>query len=250
MFTTREITIFCIGLLLALLVCLLIGWIRGTRRTQKLIRRDANRATLNAQARLRQIEGDFALVAGDSTVAHLVLGPIADLPVIEVALLGLTSDEFNVRINRILCGRRPRITILSIGANDALQNGASEATRARFKENLFKIADAVEGLEATFVLSLPRIDVASGADYAHGAAAMDRLNRDVSAFARDRHWIYVDGAEICDAAARQGEPMSLDGLHLTPGASREIAHALRRRIAAVMDPDNKKPVQTDRPFQA
>ncbi|MDH7799551.1 lysophospholipase L1-like esterase [Beijerinckia sp. GAS462] len=249
MFTARDIIIFCIGLALALSVCLMIGWILGARRQGKLIRRDANRATLNAQARLRQVDGDFVLVAGDSTVAHLVLSPIADLPVIEVALLGLTSGEFHPRITQILSGRRPRITVLSIGANDALQKGASEATRTNFKENLRKIANAVEGREATFILSLPRIDTAAP-DYAHGAAAMESLNRDANAFARAHRWIYVDGAQICDAADHRGEPMSVDGLHLTPDASREIAQALRRRIAAVMDMNSKKPAPADRPFQA
>ena len=250
MFTAREIIIFCVGLALALAICLMVGWIRSARRKSNLIRRDANRATLNAQARLSQIDGEFVLLAGDSTVAHLVLNPIADLPVIEVALPGLTSDQFHARIASILAGRRPRITVLSIGANDALQNGAGETTRGHFRDNLGKIARTVAGTQATFILCLPRIDAASP-DYSHRATAMDRLNREVSAFAREQRWIYVDGAQICDAAARDGQPMaSLDGLHLTPDASREITQALRQRIASVLDPDSKKPAPADRPFQA
>lgn len=233
MFTTRDIAIFSIGSLLALAVCLVIGMVLNARRKRNLIRRDTNRAALNAQAKLNQVEGDFVLVTGDSMIAHLVLSPVADLPVIDAALPGLTSAQFSARIGRILCGRKPRITVLSIGANDALQDGASEETRSRFRENLREIAAVVEGTQATFILSLPRI-AESSKDYAHHAAAMDRLNREVRAFAHERQWHYVDGAGICDAAARQGEPVSVDGLHLTPDASRDIAQALRQRIVDLM----------------
>jgi len=228
----RDILFFCAGLALCALAWLLVEqFILQPRRKRNLIRRDTNRIALAAQARVSQIEDPFLLVTGDSLVSQLLLGPVPDLAVIDIAFPGLASGEFAERIGAIMSTprtvTRPLVTILSIGANDALQRDmAGEAARAAVLETVEKIGGILEGSQATLLLSLPRLAPASA--YADRSASMDRLNEELRAFAARRNWIFFDCAAALTAVPM--DQMTSDGLHLSPQANGVLARSLRQAV--------------------
>jgi lysophospholipase L1-like esterase len=238
----RDILIFCAGLAVFALAWLLVEqFILQPRRKRNLIRRDANRIALAALARVSQIDDPFVLVTGDSTVSQLLLAPVSNLAVIDIAFPGLASSEFADRIATIMSSKRtvarPLVTVLSIGANDALQRDlTSEEDRAGFQETIEKIGSIIEGSQATVIMSLPRIAPASA--YSHRSAAMDRLNEDLRSFAAARNWIFFDCAAALNDAALPTDQTS-DGLHLSPQAAGVLARALRQTIRELVA--NKSP---------
>ncbi len=238
----RDIVVFLAGAAIVALTWLLVEhFILQPRRKRNLIRRDTNRIALAALARVSQIDDPFVLVTGDSTVSQLLLGPVSDLAVIDIAFPGLASGEFADRIGTIMAAPRtvarplvqPLVTVLSIGANDALQRDlTSEADRAGFFETIDRIGGIVAGSQATMILSLPRIDPSSA--YAHRSVAMDRLNEDLRAFALRRNWIFFDCAATLSDAALPADQITSDGLHLSPRAAGILARALRQKLRALV----------------
>jgi lysophospholipase L1-like esterase len=235
----RDILSFCAGLAAFALAWLLVEqFILQPRRKRNLIRRDANRIALAALARVSQIDDPFVLVTGDSTVSQLLLAPVSNLAVIDIAFPGLASSEFAERIGTIMSAKRavtrPLVTVLSIGANDALQRDlTSEADRADLFQTMEKIGCIVEGSQATLMLSLPRI-APSSPEYGHRSAAMNRLNEDLRSFAAARNWIFFDCAAALNDAALPKDQTS-DGLHLSPQAAGVLARALRQTVRALVE---------------
>jgi lysophospholipase L1-like esterase len=234
----RDILSFCAGLAAFALAWLLVEqFILQPRRKRNLIRRDANRIALAALARVSQIDDPFVLVTGDSTVSQLLLAPVSNLAVIDIAFPGLASSEFAERIGTIMSAKRavarPLVTVLSIGANDALQRDlTSEADRADLFQTMEKIGSIVEGSQATLMLSLPRIAPSSA--FGHRSAAMNRLNEDLRSFAAARNWIFFDCAAALNDAKLPKDQTS-DGLHLSPQAAGVLARALRQTIRALVE---------------
>jgi lysophospholipase L1-like esterase len=234
----RDILSFCAGLAAFALAWLLVEqFILQPRRKRNLIRRDANRIALAALARVSQIDDPFVLVTGDSTVSQLLLAPVSNLAVIDIAFPGLASSEFAERIGTIMSAKRavarPLVTVLSIGANDALQRDlTSEADRADLFQTMEKIGSIVEGSQATLMLSLPRIAPSSA--FGHRSAAMNRLNEDLRSFAAARNWIFFDCAAALNDAALPKDQTS-DGLHLSPQAAGVLARALRQTVRALVE---------------
>lgn len=234
----RDIVVFLAGAAIVAVTWLLVEhFILQPRRKRNLIRRDTNRTALAAQARVSQIDDPFVLVTGDSTVSQLLLGPVSDLAVIDIAFPGLASHEFADRIGTIMAApravTRPLVTVLSVGANDALQRDlTSEADRAGFLETIERIAGIVAGSQATMILSLPRIDPSSA--YAHRSVTMDRLNEDLRAFALRRNWIFFDCAVALSDATLPADQITSDGLHLSPRAAGTLARALRQKLRALV----------------
>jgi lysophospholipase L1-like esterase len=226
----RDILFFCAGLAVLALAWLLIEqFILQPRRKRNLIRRDTNRIALAAAVRVSQIDDPFMLVTGDSLVSQMLLAPVSNLAVIDIAFPGLTSGEFADRIGPILSAKRPVVTVLSIGANDALQRDmTSEAERAAVIETVAKIGGIVEGSQATLIMSLPRLASA----YAHRSTSMDRLNEDLRAFAAARNWIFFDCAAAL--AAVPMDQLTSDGLHLSPQADGVLARALRQAVRTLI----------------
>jgi len=222
----RDSLFFCGGLAVVALAWLLIEqFVLQPRRKRNLIRRDTNRIALAAAVRVSQIDDPFVLVTGDSLVSQLVLAPVSNLAVIDIAFPGLTSSEFAERIGPILSAKRPVVTVLSIGANDALQRDmTNEAERAGVLETVEKIGGTVEGSHATLILSLPRLASA----YAYRNTSMDRLNEDLRTFAAARNWIFFDCAAALAAVPK--DQLTSDGLHRTPQADGILTRALRQAI--------------------
>jgi len=230
----RDSLVFCAGLAVLALAWLLVEqFILQPRRKRNLIRRDTNRIALAAGVRVSQIDDPFVLVTGDSLVSQLLLAPVSNLAVIDIAFPGLTSSEFAERIGPIMSAQqrplRPVVTVLSIGANDALQRDmTSDAERAAVIKTIEKIEGIVEGSQATLLLSLPRLASA----YAHRSASMDRLNEELRAFAARRNWIFFDCAAAL--AAVPMDQMTSDGLHLSPQANGVLARALRQTVRTLI----------------
>ena len=236
MATLREILAFCIGLATCGLGFFVAErfYLRA-RRKRKLIRRDANRIALDGRARISQIDRPFVLVAGDSTVSLLMLAPLSDLQVVNVAFPGFTSGAFADAIEAVMAGKRPLVTALSIGANDALQRDlGGDADRIGFRENLERIGRIVAGSELTLLLSLPRIAPSSQA-YAPRRAAMDLFNEEARSFALRRNWIFFDCATALSGATLTPAQDSIDGLHLSPGAASILAATLRQTILDLLE---------------
>ena len=234
MLSLRDSLVFCAGLAVLALAWLLVEqFILQPRRKRNLIRRDTNRIALAAGVRVSQIDDPFVLVTGDSLVSQLLLAPVSNLAVIDIAFPGLTSSEFAERIGPIMSAQqrplRPVVTVLSIGANDALQRDmTSDAERAAVIKTIEKIEGIVEGSQATLLLSLPRLASA----YAHRSASMDRLNEELRAFAARRNWIFFDCAAAL--AAVPMDQMTSDGLHLSPQANGVLARALRQTVRTLI----------------
>ncbi|MDF2116783.1 SGNH/GDSL hydrolase family protein [Roseiarcaceae bacterium H3SJ34-1] len=230
MASLRDVLVFCTGLAAVALAWLLVEhFILQPRRKRNLIRRDTNRIALAAAVRVSQIDDPFVLVTGDSLVSQLLLAPVSNLAVVDIAFPGLTSSEFADRIGPIMSAKRPVVTVLSIGANDALQRDMTNGTeRAGVIETVGKIGGIVEGSQATLLLSLPRLASA----HAHHSTSMDRLAEELRTFAAARNWIFFDCAAAL--AAVPMDQLTSDGLHLSPQANGVLARALRQAVRGLV----------------
>jgi hypothetical protein len=205
------------------------------RRKRALILRDHDRIAFNARARIDQTTDSFVLVTGDSIATQLVLTPLSNFPVIEIAFPGLESHAFADRIAPIMSGRMPLATVLAIGSNNALRHDlADPAQRQDFLDDLARIANAVEGQATTILLSLPRISSSSVA-YGSRQQAMAAFDDVLRSFAAERDWIFFDyPSALTHAAMSPDAQTASDGLHLSTAAARALAPALRKIIAGII----------------
>lgn len=204
------------------------------RRVRSLIRRDSNRAALQAQARLAQMAGKFILVAGDSTLANVVVSPVDDLPVVDVTLPGLTTSAFADRIGAIMNGQRPFITVLSLGANNALQSDLNADARHRFRADMKAILASVAGMEMTVIVTPPPLQ--SGApEFGERAEAMAEWRGEVEDFARSVKAEIVDCTAALRAAPAASSAQS-DGLHLSPQGAKLLAQAIHGTMVRALRP--------------
>jgi lysophospholipase L1-like esterase len=112
---------------------LAFGHMTGAPASDSASYRDARVQTIGAH--LRQFDGDYLLVAGDSHAEHWFVRSLCGLPVVNAGLSGATAQSYARFFAELPLPRPPRAIILTIGTNDAQKRriGDPDEALARFQ---------------------------------------------------------------------------------------------------------------------
>jgi lysophospholipase L1-like esterase len=192
-------------------------------------------AALRAQivaAHLRQVDGDYVLLAGDSHVELAAPERLCGLRVVNAGLSGATASAYAAFLAGLRIDHAPRAVIVTLGTNDAnrKRSGEPDLAARRYAAGLDAVlARAQQIAPLVLVVGPPPVD-AIGA----GAVSPDALDG-----------IRRAAASRCGAGrCRYGEPYRgaedfIDGVHL-----RDYAPAYRRieaRLCAELGLDARAP---------
>lgn len=115
------------------------GQISGAPASDRASYREARVQTVAAH--LRQFDGDYVLVAGDSHIEHWWVRSLCGLPVVNAGLSGATVESYARFFADLPLSRPPRAIILTIGTNDAQKRRIGDPAKA-----LERFRTAIEGL--------------------------------------------------------------------------------------------------------
>lgn len=115
---------------------LAFGHVTGAPESDRASYRDARVQTVGAH--LRQFDGDYLLVAGDSHIEHWFVRSLCGLPVVNAGLSGATAQSYARFFAELPLSRPPRAIILTIGTNDAQKRriGDPDEALARFRASI------------------------------------------------------------------------------------------------------------------
>lgn len=126
------------------------GHATGMPASDRASYRDARVQTIGAH--LRQLGGDYILVAGDSHIEHWWVRSLCGLPVVNAGLSGATVESYARFFADLPLSRPPRAIILTIGTNDAQTRRIGDPAKA-----LGRFRTSIESLIVRLRQQTPRI---------------------------------------------------------------------------------------------
>ncbi|MGV6872011.1 SGNH/GDSL hydrolase family protein [Pseudochelatococcus sp. B33] len=188
--------------------------------------------TVEAQA--EQIEGDYVLLAGDSHTERLYLPELCGLPTLNAGLSGATLADVASFLSAAGI-RSPKLTLLSIGTNDANLKRDPDAGKAhaRFRQNLDTLLSILHWKGTRVVVSQvpPLRDAGSTGFSAAAITGFDAIISDICSEEQCRRVELFPAADAAGDPKTSGKPVwhepvhAPDGIHINRLADRIRAHA-------------------------
>lgn len=201
--------VLCVGLVAAALggaAGLAVGHMTGTPESDRASYRDARVQTIGAH--LRQFDGDYLLVAGDSHIEHWFVRSLCGLPVVNAGLSGATAQSYARFFAELPLSRPPRAILLTIGTNDAQKRriGDPDEALTRYRASVGSLLELLRSRSPQIIATaVPPLDPARAKSFSPRLAA--RFSTVLETVCREQGCSFVDPFAV-------GVPL-FDGVHLT-----------------------------------
>ena len=189
-------TFLKIGLLVAVVaaVAVLSGLMLGKPRGSQFDRAGlATRKAIVVEHQIAQIDGDYALIVGDSIVERARLGSVCGLPVVTAGVSGSTLEELQSLFERIAKMRPPKLLVLAAGINSFRNPGTGDA--AKWEASFLASLETLDRVSAVVAL-IDSDDVDSD--------AVRNANQIIRRHAEERNYAVVPAISA---------ELTLDGVH-------------------------------------
>jgi lysophospholipase L1-like esterase len=187
---------------------------------------------------LRQIDGPYGLLLGDSQMERLHLPTLCGHPAVNAAIAGTRISGLRAVAGWIALPRPPEVVVVTIGTNDLTQrqrSGHEAAAAEQFRaEARALFADLVPRARRVVATAVPPFDAARpGVTKFYDAAAAPAYSAILSEECARAGCRFVDAfAELRDPASLSRSP---DGVHLGLDAAARDRIAVRLEGAACPD---------------
>lgn len=182
--------------------------------------------TIEAQA--EQITGDYILLAGDSHIERLYLPTLCGLPTLNAGLSGATTREVSTLLSAAKL-RPPRLTILTVGTNDAnlKRNPKGDEASVRFRQDLENLLSVALWRSTSVVVSqIPPLRDGTSAGFSPAAiTAFDAIADDICTARKCLHAALFPNAGAGNGTSNWERPLhAADGVHISRLADRINSH--------------------------
>jgi lysophospholipase L1-like esterase len=145
-------------------------------------------------------------------------------PVINAGIANDKTRDLLKRLQKDVVNRHPSVVVVFIGGNDYLDS----TPRAKFDENLDAIAEAIAATGARIVL----VEVPTGIVWNPYAGVYRKIASRYGATLVPETMLRLWFSAELIARDHLSEPLTLDGIHLSPGGARRVAAWLQPYILA------------------
>lgn len=186
--------VLCAALVAAMLggaAGMAFGRISSAPGSDRASYRDARVQTVGAH--LRQFDGDYLLVAGDSHIEHWFVRSLCGLPVVNAGLSGATAQSYARFFAELPLSRPPRAIILTIGTNDAQKRriGDPDEALARYRASVESLLELLRSRSPHIVATaVPPLDPGRAKSFSPRLAA--RFSTVLKTVCREQGCSFVD----------------------------------------------------------